>query len=162
MAQDAWRADLSTAMRERIARAIHEKYRRDQQGRKPASDPAMQPWERLAEHLKESNRRQAEHIPVKLRAIGRTMAPAKERPAITAFTPEEVELLAELEHERWVAERRAAGWTAGPRDPERKTTPYLVPWADLAEEIREYDREAVRGIPDFLAGAGLEIRRDSL
>ena len=46
-----------------------------------------------------------------------------------AFTPEEVERLAEMEHERWLAERRALGWTPGPRDPQKKTNPNLVPWA---------------------------------
>lgn len=154
------RVELTDAVRDRIARAIHQKYRRDQRGRKPDTDPAMQPWERLPEHLKESNRRQAEHIPEKLRAIGCTIAPARGTRAATAFTAEEIERLAEMEHDRWVADRRAAGWTPGPeRDVERKITPYLVPWDELAEDIREYDREAVRGIPEVLAEAGLEIRR---
>jgi hypothetical protein len=40
-----------------------------------------------------------------------------------------------------------------------KVTPYLVGWGELSEEVREWDREPVRRIPELLAGIGLEIRR---
>lgn len=145
---------------ERIARGIHERYLKQQQGRKPESDPAMQPWETLPESLKQSNRAQAADIGKKLLTIGYGIAPASSGPAATHFRPEELERLAVLEHERWVAERRAAGWTSGPvKDVERRITPYLIPWEELTEEIREYDREAVRGIPEVLAEAGLVMYR---
>lgn len=145
---------------ERIARAIHERYRRNQQERKPGNDPAMRPWEDLPETLKHSNREQAADIANKLRAIGCTIAPAGGGPVVTAFTRDEIGRLAEQEHDRWVSERQTAGWTLGPRkDVERRISPYLVSWEKLAEEIREYDREAVRAIPELLAEAGLEIRR---
>jgi hypothetical protein len=151
---------LPASVLERIARAIHEWYRRNQHGRKPADDPAMRPWEELAESLKESNRDQASYIWVKLRAIGYAIGAANGKPVIVKFTTKETEQLAEMEHERWVAERLADGWTLGPeRDVERKITPHLVAWEQLADEIREYDREAGEAIPQILAGAGLEIRR---
>jgi len=53
------------------ARASHETYRdlRLSKGEKPGSDPSLEPWDKLSEDLKESNRQQADHIPVKLRAI---------------------------------------------------------------------------------------------
>jgi hypothetical protein len=160
MSPGGGRPELDEVVLDRIARAIHDKYRRDQRGRKPAGDPAMQPWEKLADHLRASSQAQAAHIPAKLRAIDCRLAPAGGKAAVATFTALEVERLAELEHERWVTERRGAGWTQGPlRDAERRITPYLVPWEELAEEIREYDREAVRGIPGFLAEAGLEVRR---
>jgi hypothetical protein len=151
---------LPAPVRERIARAIHERYRRNQESRKSAADPAMQPWEELTESLKESNRHQAVGISAKLQAIGYAIAAANGKTAVLRFTPGELERLAVMEHERWVAERRAAGWTLGPeREVERKISPYFVPWEELVEEIREYDREAVRAIPEILAEAGLEIRR---
>ncbi|HEV8612215.1 MAG TPA: RyR domain-containing protein [Gemmatimonadales bacterium] len=158
--REAGPQDLPAAIRERLARAIHERYRRNQLGRKPASDPAMRPWEELAETLKNSNRAQAVDIGHKLEAIGCRLARARDGLATAVFAPQEVERLAVLEHERWVAERRAAGWSPGPvKDVERKLTPHLVPWEELAEETREYDREAVRAIPELLGEAGFEVRR---
>ncbi|HEV8600555.1 MAG TPA: RyR domain-containing protein [Gemmatimonadales bacterium] len=151
---------LTPAVREQLARAIHERYRRNQRDRKPASDPAMQPWDTLAETLKHSNRDQAADIANKLGAIGCRITPAGERPAAPPFTRDELERLAMLEHARWVAERREAGWMPGPRkDVDRKLTPYLVPWDELTEIVREVDRDAVRAIPDVLAEAGLQISR---
>ena len=70
-----------------------------------------------------------------------------------------------MEHDRWVAERKDDGWRIGPRDPEKKLSPYLVDWNDLEEDIRDYDRHAVLGIPATLAQVGLRytgpIRSDA-
>jgi hypothetical protein len=76
------------------------------------------------------------------------------------FTPDETDMLAQREHERWLAERRATGWTWGERkDLVKRTNPSLVAWNDLAQETRHYNREAVRRIPYVLAKADLEITR---
>jgi RyR domain len=145
---------------DRIARAIHERYRRNQARRKTATDPAVQPWGELAETLRESNRHQAGDIGRKVRGLGYRVVSTDGEPTVAQFTPEEIERLAMMEHDRWVAERRASGWTTGAvRDIERKITPHLVPWDQLAEEVREYDRDAVRAIPELMAEAGFEIRR---
>lgn len=51
------------------------------------------------------------------------------------------ERIAENVHENWSAGRIADGWTYGEnRDDERKTTPCLVPYSELADEEKEYDR----------------------
>jgi hypothetical protein len=151
---------LFNEKRDSIAQAIHEKYLRNQQGRKPADDPAMASWETLLEPLKESNRHQAGQIMEKLRRIGCDIRlPVSGQLASFEFEPEEEEILAEMEHERWVDERRLEGWRLGPRDPEKKISPYLVAWDNLDEPIKDYDRDAVRGIPGILAEVGLEIYR---
>ena len=75
------------------------------------------------------------------------------------FSDEEVERLAVAEHDRWISERLEAGWRSGPKDPDRKVTPYLVPFADLPPDIAEYDRIFVREIPVFLACAGMQVIR---
>ena len=41
----------------------------------------------------------------------------------------------------------------------RKITPYLMPYADLPAAVKEWDRQAVRAIPEVLAAAGLEVYR---
>lgn len=148
---------------ETIARAIHEEYVQQQKksGQTPQTNPSMVGWEELPEHLKESNRQQAEHIGIKLKAIGCEIIPAKDKgEKLFEFTPEEIEKMAEMEHGRWVEERLRDGWKPGAvKDTEKKTSPYLVPWNQLSEEIKGYDRNAVKGIPSFLKIAGFNICR---
>lgn len=154
------RGEIPDGALERIARAIHARYLRNQRNRKAPDDPAMQPWEALPESLRESSLEQARDIGSKLRAIGCRVASRDGRGAPARLTVAEVERLAILEHMRWVEERRRAGWVLGPaRDVELKVTPDLVSWDELAEQIREYDREAVRAIPEVLAEAGLAMVR---
>lgn len=77
-----------------------------------------------------------------------------------AFTDQEVETLAIAEHDRWMHERLASGWTAGEEDAQAKTTPYLVPFDELPAAIADYDRILVREIPRLLAPAGLQVIRN--
>ena len=67
--------------------------------------------------------------------------------------------MAEMEHERCNAERLMEGYSLGPRDHEKKTSPYLVRWEELPDDVKEYDRAAVRKIPDLLGKACFEIYR---
>ena len=100
--------------RDILARAIHERYRQNQQGVKPPDDPAMQPWETLAEHLRVFNRQQADDIEATLQRIGCGVRPAAgPAPAPFIFTDEEVEIMAGVAHEHWMAERERAGWVSG-------------------------------------------------
>ncbi len=147
-----------------LARAIHEDYVRRQRelGDTPESNPSRVPWDELPEDLKESNRQQADHIGVKLKAVGCGVAPLTDWDAERfQFSAEEVELMAKMEHQRFVEERLAAGWTyaAGAKTMERKTSPILVPWEELPESEKEKDRNPVRGLPRFLARAGLQVYR---
>jgi hypothetical protein len=70
----------------------------------------------------------ADHIATKLEAVRCHIVPltALEGDAF-AFAPAEVEQLAEMEHERWVAERRAQGWTRGLVIRYRRPTPVWSP-----------------------------------
>ncbi len=74
-----------------------------------------------------------------------------------AFTNVQVEMLAQLEHDRWSSERFRLGWSAGPRDDDVGLHPSLVPWEGLPEAEREIDRVLVRPIPDLLALVGYAI-----
>jgi hypothetical protein len=78
---------------------------------------------------------------------------------LMTFTEDESEVMAEMEHGRWNVERFPDGWTWGEkRDVTQKTSPYLVPWSELPNEVKEWDRETVRKIPEFLTKVGVEIR----
>lgn len=155
---------LLSGQTETLARAMHEEYRRSRTGEAadPARNPAMVPWEDLPETLRESNRDQAGHIGDKLTALGYVLAPLdgwEDEPF--AFPPDEVEVLGEMEHERWVNERLRQGWRFAPgdKDVERKTSPYIVPWDELPEPVKEDDRIFVRRLPAFLAEVGYRIVR---
>jgi hypothetical protein len=122
----------------------------------------MPPWDELSEDLRNSNRAAADHVDVKLRAIGCARVKKEKIPPDTPifeFTREELELLSEMEHRRWSADRFLAGWTLGPRDDIRKTRPNLVPWEQLDEDGREKNRQQVRALPAVLALKGFAIRR---
>jgi voltage-gated potassium channel Kch len=143
---------------ELLARALHEDY----VARLPpdSTNPARVKWDDLPVDMKESNRTQADHIVTKLEAVGCYIVPltAFEADPFT-FAPEEVQRLAVMEHERWVAERRALGWTAGPRDPDKRTNPNLVAWDQLDESTQNMNRDFVRQLPTFLNRAGFTVRR---
>ena len=52
------------------------------------------------------------------------------------------EFLAKNTHEVWAKERTAQGWTYGPaRRDDTKEHPCLIPYEDLPESEKEYDRK---------------------
>ena len=145
-----------------LPRAIHDTYcqKAAGEGRRADQDPALLPWEQLDEGFRDSNRQQADHIPVKLRTIGCEIAPLDRCHPPAEINDEQVELLARMEHARWCAERFLAGWQPGPKDKPRKISPYLVAWEQLPPGIQDYDRSAVRSIPAILARIGKGIRQE--
>ena len=155
---------LTSGPYEKIGRGLHEDYVRRQEaaGRSPESAPALVPWEELAVHSRESNRDQAAHTGVKLRAIGCELLPrsGSDLP-VYEFTSDEVEKLARLEHRRWVAEKRRDGWRLGARAERRKRHPDLVPWTELPKKTRQIDRNFIRALPAILDRAGYAIVRSN-
>jgi 8-oxo-dGTP diphosphatase len=131
-------------------------------GKTVQTNPSMISWEELPERLRESNRRQADHIGLKLKAIGCGIAPLTDWDAkLFQFKDYEIERMAWLEHLRWMEELQEQGWTFAPgnKNEERKTHPYLVPWEKLPEEVKDYDRNAVKKIPLFLSKIDLQVFR---
>lgn len=151
---------------ERLARAIHRSYlqgtpddRRARWGAAGDGLPALRGWDELPEDLKEANRAQARHVGEKLAMLGYVMVPVLDD-AAPAFRLDEseVRLLARAEHERWMAERIAAGYRYGPRR-DGRFHPDLVPWKELPDPARDTDVRAVRAIPDLLADEGFQVIR---
>jgi hypothetical protein len=143
---------IADAVIDSLARIIHESYLADLGVDEPQ-------WANLSEDLREANRAQARAIAKKLASIGATIEPGVATEAF-AFTPDELERLAKVEHERWRAQRRLAGWVyAAVRDDRRKHHPMIVEWRMLPEPERDKDRRAVSRIPAVLARAGMHIVR---
>jgi len=69
--------------------------------------------------------------------------------------------MGEMEHECSKTENFRDGWKlCKTMNLRRKTSPYLLDWADLPEDVKDWDRETVRKIPEFLAKVGPEVRRE--
>lgn len=155
---------------ERLAQEIHRAYvdqRRSKAGDDPAQlaklaeDNSMKPWEDLDEDLRDSNRQQAHHMPIKMRTVDLQIV-AKEQPgdAISQFSMDQMDILAEIEHRRWVAERQMANWSRQrKKDVKKRATPHIQPWSELTDEVKAYDYRAVEQIPRRLDKVGLKVCR---
>jgi len=145
-----------------LARAIHDQYRVTMSTQvQEHPDQGMVPWDALPERLKESNRRQAEHILEKIRAVGYDILPMTDWTANKiCFTQHEIEFLAEMEHNRWMDAMREEGFSFGStRSEEGKKHPLMVPYRDLPENEKKKDRETVRMIPHYLTLIDFQMYR---
>ncbi|MCC6796993.1 MAG: hypothetical protein IT366_17895, partial [Candidatus Hydrogenedentes bacterium] len=141
---------LLSKEQDRRARRLHERYVADarKDPDKSASDPTLLDWEKLPESYKDSNRQVSDHLPVKLRAIGISDG----QPLTRDFTKKEIEILARMEHARWMAERQLAGWRYAPgaKCEAAMTNPNLLPWSKLDRKNKDKDRDAVREMARWL------------
>lgn len=70
------------------------------------------------------------------------------------------EKIAENVHENWSAGRIADGWVYGEtRDDKTKTTPCLVPYSELPEEEKEYDRNTALQTLRLIIALGYKIEK---
>ena len=71
-----------------------------------------------------------------------------------------VEMMAKNVHEVWAAARMEQGWKYGERrDDALKTHPCLVPYDDLPEEEKDYDRNTALGTLKLITKLGFKISR---
>lgn len=70
------------------------------------------------------------------------------------------ESLAENAHEIWARQRMSEGWTWGlQRDDKAKKHPDLVPYADLLESEKEYDRMTAMETLKVIVGLGYVVEK---
>jgi hypothetical protein len=177
---------------ERLAEATHQEFCEDLESKGytygPETDDeakthsSLLPYADLPEHEKEQNRGMVRDIPAKLAVAGYAMMPARSDEPPFEFPGDKLDLLAEMEHDRWIRAKIAAGWKYAPKtDKESSLHKDLLPWErlsdeemaaryspaeleamgdiDLPEEEKEKDRLLVRAIPRILARAGYTIVR---
>ncbi|MEN6315848.1 MAG: RyR domain-containing protein [Clostridiaceae bacterium] len=146
---------------EKLAIAIHELFNKKQLERHPNKPLSYPRFADLPDTLKYSNLRQARSIADKLDIMGWEMRPQGSEGEVVAEIHEDaVEALAIFEHNEWVRERAGSGWVYGEvKDAEKKISPYIVPYDELAEEIKELDRDTIRNIPVLLGMIGMSIYR---
>lgn len=133
---------------DQLAKIIHADYLSKVEKLNPEK-VSHQPWDLLPLDFKNQNREQGDHIFVKLRILenGNNL-----EEAFNNIKPEQIELLSELEHNRWWAHMVLNGWTYDKvRDDEKKKHTDLLPYIELPEETKEYDRNTVKNIPKLIA-----------
>jgi hypothetical protein len=154
---------LFGGIHEMLARAVHENYVQEQNllGHTTEDNPYLLSWDQLPEEKKESNRRYADHIGVKLNTVGCSIEPLRDWNAVDfVFDENDIEIMACMEHERWCQELRRENWSYGPeRNNERRTHPSLVPWTDLPESEKDKTRNFIRDLPRLLSRAGFQVQR---
>lgn len=70
------------------------------------------------------------------------------------------EKIAENVHEVWAKGRIADGWTYGAvRDDNARTTPCLVPYNELSEEEKSFDRNTAMETLKFITALGYKIEK---
>jgi hypothetical protein len=108
-------------------------------------------WEALSEEQKDVNRLAADHINTKIRAMGVDPSRMDEvEAAWVSMDPASLERLSRMEHERWAAPYRMAGWKSGARDVTKRTHPDLCDYDLLDEATQKYDCDQVLKIPTYL------------
>lgn len=71
-----------------------------------------------------------------------------------------VEEMSKNVHEVWSETRISQGWTYGPeRNDELKTHPCLVPYEELPEEEKKYDRNTCIGTLKLILKLGFKISK---
>lgn len=144
----------------RLAPLIHERWRPSGKG-----SPNDVPFDHLPEETRQANLAAAERIPRVLALAGLRIvpqgAPQSSNPSAIRQTIEEnLERLAEAEHEYWMDQKRGSGWVYGEtRDDAAKRHPSMVPYHDLTPAEKDKDRDSVLRYPDLLRACGFEIVR---
>ena len=142
-----------------MAMEFHENYVAGSANRLPSN---MRPWNKLDKTYQTANLEQAKYSVEILEAAGFGVREAK-NPVIFKFEEsdiDKIEQMAEMEHGRWNIERLRDEWRYSPKKDEAlKRHNCIVPWGELPEDIKHYDRDAVRLFPTVLAKAGFEIFR---
>ncbi len=147
-----------------LAKMIHAAYvSRETRGASPVQLPNVKSWKDLSEEIKESNRQQLDTYLNYLSKCNYSVDLAACPEAIeVGIAAEDIDKMAEWEHERWSSQKKAAGWQYGEkRNDELRLHPNLVEWNDkrLSEEDKDKDRNAIRDIPFILKSRSLIVIR---
>jgi hypothetical protein len=154
---------------ETLAEKIHERFRqKNAEERKanptvPKLDPNSDvPWAELPPDLKASNQAAAQRITQILAAVGLTVVPGmatkEEAEAVTTILKSNLNMLARMEHDGWMDEKRRQGWTYRvERDDKLQFHPLLIPYGDLPSHEKEKDRDSILQYVERVKEAGYKI-----
>lgn len=123
-------------------------------------------YDELPEFMKEDNREAARRIGDVLGLAGLILVPReagqawenKEQATILDAIAQNLEILAEGEHDGWADARQRHGWRIGPeKNIEAREHPLLMPYEELSEKEKNKDRDSVRNYVPIIAGTAFLI-----
>ncbi len=119
--------------------------------KKLANKDSFKQWDDLTEEQKDVNRFAADHLKIKVRALGLDPESPSLAQQWAALDAMQIELLSRMEHERWCAPLWLAGWNTGSkRDDTQRLHTDLIPYDDLSEGTKGYDRDQVKAVAEYL------------
>jgi len=179
---------------DKLARAVHKDFceymlgkgyrfgEKTNEAAEPRFHSSLGPYDKLPETEKEQNLQNALDIPRKLAQAGYVMIHARTNEPPKIFPDTDLDLLAEMEHNRWVKAKLAqpGNWRYGkPTDKANHIHEDLLPWRKMSEEelsrlfapdemasmgreelpdaVKDKDRELVRRIPYILGRVGYTV-----
>lgn len=150
---------------EKIAPNIHAYYRELGKNEGWLKKEMDKDYKKLDNETKESNKAAAKRIAKLLALVGLKITakvvkgdPSEEQ--INQLLEQNIELLAEEEHNGWMKHQYAEGWQyAAKRDDDKKLHNCLIPYRELTEKDKGKDRNSVRSFLAILKKAGLFISR---
>ncbi|MDP1797494.1 MAG: NAD-binding protein [Planctomycetaceae bacterium] len=152
--------EVLNPQREQLARVVHQYYQQRAVAAGTKSSPEA--WDEVREEYRESNRQFADHFDLKLAHLGYRLVNPLARTATASTTklppidPATANVLAQMEHSRWVAERLMGGWRYAPRpssetdienNKQRKWHHDLVSWESLGAD-QDIDLALLQAILD--------------
>lgn len=173
--------DFSGDSLDKLARKVHEGYEEIYNYK--------QPYDSLSDHKKDLNKNFAKDIINKLRKCNCLVVAERGIYRKFEFTDEEIEMLAKMEHERWLGEKIKNGFRyasakeikeAEKANLDLKLNASMLYWdksdekkfeellagkkeiigsAELSEKIKEDNKKMIKKIPEILASAGYTIVR---
>ncbi len=143
---------------EMLAKAIHEDYIA---ARKKRNEPirVAEKFEDLDDSARYSNLRQAMNIGKKLQKVGYVLVSQDANgKGITQFDDDTIEQYAILEHDDWMEGKIKDGWSYAPtRDDSQKKHNCLIPWNQLSDMYKGYDRDVARNVIKLAILAGMKV-----
>lgn len=148
----------------RLAEAIHEDWRKSIQAERQLAERQVKdngkPWNELSDEDKKSNVAAASRIPEVLSLVGLKLVPGKasaeEDKEVRDYLALHLDLLAEDEHERWMAHERSRGIVYGEKRDETHH-PCMKPFQQLPAVEQDKDRDAILHYPDRADLIGYKI-----
>lgn len=137
--ETCYREVLTGEYTDLLAQKIHAYYWKTNQG------PNSKNWTELEEEIRDSNRNAAAHWQIKKRVIQYLQTHLNRKESLKEeLIPSHLEILAQMEHRRWYAEKILTGYVyAKERDDKRREHPSLVDWNELSPEQKKKDRDSV-------------------
>lgn len=144
-----------------IAPFIHEDWRANKQQQKK-DFPYNLPYKEIPDWLQEENIAAAERISRILALVGLKIVPedpAAPEPAddVVSILRQHLELLAEEEHDGWMDHKLRNDWQPGPRDDKNRRHDGLIPYRELPDPVKQFDRNSVEKFPQLVTSAGFRI-----